>query len=296
MPHLTSDPHAGDSSTTDVGHQGRAAGTTARDQLRASTAVALMALRLRAGLLAVLAVTALGMGGLVGGLWPPLEETFADLPDEVIDVLATALAGSDLTSPAGWVNVELLSFVAPALVIAAAVLLVVRSLPEAEQSRRLGLLTAMPVRRTAYLLAVATAAALGVALVAASVVAAILLADVIGDLGLDLGASVAVGVHLAALGWCFGGIALLFGALTGRSRSTGAATAGVATVSFVITVFLPLSDRLAEWARLSPWYYYNSSDPLTGGVDLVHVLVLVVLAVLTTALAASVLQRRDLEG
>ncbi|WP_286218893.1 hypothetical protein [Paraoerskovia sediminicola] len=49
-------------------------------------------------------------------------------------------------------------------------------------------------------------------------------------------------------------------------------------------------------AKLSPWYYYLGSDPLTNGVDWLHLAVLAAVAAVGLGLAARYFPRRDLRG
>ena len=86
------------------------------------------------------------------------------------------------------------------------------------------------------------------------------------------------------------------GAWTGNAKLTTAVSAGLAGLSFALASFLPLADSLADGAKASPWYYYNSSDPLANGADPVHLLVLVVLTALALWAAVASFRRRDLNG
>ena len=58
---------------------------------------------------------------------------------------------------------------------------------------------------------------------------------------------------------------------------------------------LPLAG-LERWAQLSPWYYYNGSEPLTNGLNPLHLGVLLSIAALAAVLAVVTFTRRDLRG
>lgn len=250
----------------------------------------------RLPLTGALAVLMVGMGLLTGSLWPSLEGTLSDLPDNLTDTLGKALSGADMTTAIGWTNAEFVSLVAPLGVIAAAIIAVTRGVVGEEAGKTLGVLLSVPLARTTFLLAKAAAMAVHVLLVAGSISVGLLMGSLVGDMGLSASGILAVALHAAALGLFFGGVALLVGALTGDARLTLVVTASIAGAAFIATAILPLFESAADWARVSPWYYFNSSDPLSNGADWLHLVVLVVGAGLLAALAVTTYRGRDLRG
>jgi ABC-2 type transport system permease protein len=104
----------------------------------------------------------------------------------------------------------------------------------------------------------------------------------------------ATSLLLTLLGLVFGAVAFAFGAATGRVKSAAYSTAGLALASFLLNSFLPLNESLAGLARLSPFYYYLTSDPLVNGMHWGHAAVLTALAGGLVALSIVLFQRRDL--
>lgn len=250
----------------------------------------------RLGLSLVLALLMVGMGLMVGALWPPLRGVFDDLEQALPD-LFTAFAGrSPLSTPQGWVNAEMFSMVAPAAAVAAGVVSATRASAGEEESGTLGLLLSVPVSRTTVLLAKAAAMVAHVLVVCAGVVLGLLAGSVVGGMGLGVGGVVAAGLHTAAVGVLFGALALLVAAATASRRASTAVSLAAATASFVVASFLPLYEPLAGAARWSPWHYLDAADPLVGGVDAGHLLGLAAGAGVLVALAATVFRRRDLRG
>lgn len=242
----------------------------------------------------LVAAAMVGMGLVVGALWPPLQETFADLA--LPEGLLAFAGGLDLATPAGWVNAEMLSIVAPGALIAVAVVSAARATAGEEEAGTLGVLLSLPVTRGQVLFAKALAVAVHVGLVWAGITAGLLAGSALGDLGLRASDVLAGTAPLALLGLLFGTLALLVGSATGSRRTTGAVVGGLAVLAYATASFLPLVDSLADAARLSPWYYATAATPLVNGVDWTHLAVLGAGALLALAAALAVARRRDLRA
>ncbi|GIU92211.1 MAG: hypothetical protein KatS3mg011_1117 [Acidimicrobiia bacterium] len=133
-------------------------------------------------------------------------------------------------------------------------------------------------------------AVVGLVLWAAGVIAPALL-DV-ETTGMHVGALV---VHMVVNGFFYGAVALAVGAATGvRSRASGTAVVVllVSYLSYGLLGFVGLED----WARLSPWYYYEASRPVLEGLSWGHLAVLAGAGLAAVAVSARVFQRRDVVG
>lgn len=260
----------------------------------AAVAVLPHAVRDRLGLVTSVSALTTGMGILVGALWPSMRATLADLQSALPPALSTVLARADMATPTGWVGAELLTIVAPGAVIAVAVVSGTRATAGEEETGTLGLLLGCPVSRESFLLAKWAAMVVHVAAASTATCVGLVLGSLVGDLGLARSGVLAVGLHLGLLGLVMGSAAIAVGAWTGSRRVTTTASLGLAGLAFALASFLPLSASLAEGARLSPWYYYNASDPLRNGVHPLHLAVLLVLTAVLLCSALLVLRRRDL--
>ncbi|RVW01798.1 ABC transporter permease subunit [Rhodococcus spongiicola] len=280
--------------TTPLGRHTEIRRPTAR--LAAARALVGKAIADRMTLSVVIGGLMVAMGLMVGALWPPLKDAFADIPTALTDTLARAFAGADLTSPAGWVNAELMSIVAPAGAIAIAVISAVRATAGEEQDKTLGTLLGAPVGRIPFLLAKIDAMIVHVLVVCSFLTVGLIAGNMIGDLNLTAAGIFGAAVHTALLGILFGMIGLALGAGTGSRRVATSATSGLAALAFAVSVFLPLSDALAGGAKISPWYYYTASNPLVNGPDWTHLLILAAAALIIGVIAAGVFERRDLRG
>jgi ABC-2 type transport system permease protein len=118
--------------------------------------------------------------------------------------------------------------------------------------------------------------------------------SLLGSLGLDVWNVAAASTLGTLLGLVFGAIAPALGAATGRTQIAAYGATGLAVISFVANGFLPLSDSLEGLAKLKPFYYYLTSDPLNNGMDWAHAGIFAGLTVVFVAASLALFQRRDL--
>ena len=167
-----------------------------------------------------------------------------------------------------------------------------------ERNRTMGVLLASPITRRRVVLEKAAAIAIMVIATSAATMAGTLVGIWIAGLELSVVNLLAASVHLAAWGLFIGAVALALSAATGRSAvATGGAT-GLFVVAYATASFLPVDPDLADWARLSPFYYYvNASvQPMVNGAHWGNISVLVAAAALLTAASVWLFNRRDLRG
>ncbi|MBW8172234.1 ABC transporter permease subunit [Ornithinimicrobium sp. Arc0846-15] len=238
----------------------------------------------------------LGMGLLVGGLWPSLKGTFADLEAQLPEIFTALLGGVGLGTPVGWANAELVALVAPIGAIAVALIATTQGIAGEEETKTLGVLLSAPISRTTFILAKATAMVFLVAIVGVASYLGLLIGSAVGDMGLSQSGMIGASVHITAVGIFFGGVAILIGAISGKRRLTIGAAAGLAGLSFAAASFLPLSDSLANGAKASPWYYFNNAIPLANGIEWTHVLILIGGGALLVVTTLPIFKRRDLRG
>ncbi len=204
--------------------------------------------------------------------------------------------GADLSTPAGYLNIELFSFMLPLIVMAITLIGGGGATAGEEERGTLELLLANPVPRWR----IVAEKALGTAILATILCAGIWVALAIAawyidvDIALERVAAALVSVWL--LGCAIGAVALLVGALTGSRVVSIAVGLGVAVVGFFLNAVAPISDVLEPWRPLSPHYHDLGYDPLTNGLDPGHALVLAGVAIGLVALAAIAFERRDLRA
>ncbi|MGA8980243.1 MAG: ABC transporter permease [Pedococcus sp.] len=249
----------------------------------------------KATVIGVLTFYALAFGAGVGALWIPLKDVFADLVfPAAFDAI---LGGAPINTPAGWVNAELLSMVGPGLLIAAALISATAATAGEEQRHTLALVLSTGVSRSTFLAAKTAAVLTHVLVVAAGMVGGLVLGNLFGDLGLGVGAMLLATLWMVLIALVYAAIALTVGTLTGDTRTTMAATAGIAAVSVVLALFLPIKASLAEWAKINLWYPYSGNVAIVDGIDWGLAAVMVTVTVVVSAIGFLGIRRRgDLRG
>lgn len=240
------------------------------------------------GLALGLSATTIFVLGIYAGMRTTFDAITQDFPPELL-----AFIGGE--GPGGYVVGELFHLIAPAALVAYAVVTGASATAGEEERGTLGMLLGLPVRRTAVLTGKTVGLVAAVVVVTAAFAASVLVADVLFGVGLSAGGVLAASVHLGALALMFGFLALAAGAATGRPATASGTVGGLALVCYLADAMLPLAD-LAGWAELSPWFYYAGSEPLVHGVSPGHLAVLVAIGVAALVAARLAFDRRDLRG
>lgn len=229
---------------------------------------------------------------LVIGLSSGLEQTMQVITEQMPEAITAFIPAG----PGGYAVGELFNLIAPLALIAYAVMTGAALIAGEEESGTMSVLSAQPVSRKS-LLAQKAAGLAGTLAVVTFIfgTASAVSAELFAIEGLTTGNIAATCVHLYLLALLFGTIALAVGSLTGHPGAATGVGGGLAVAAWVSDSMLPIAD-LDAWARISPWHYYLSSEPLTNGIDLTHLLVLAGATVIVLALAFVAFNGRDLKG
>jgi len=208
--------------------------------------------------------------------------------------MGALFGGGDLTSPGGFLHMEIFGLMAPICVILVAVAAASSGLAGEEGARRLALLLAAPMRRAGVYATVAA-----VMMVKSAIVAATFYLGMWGGLalaridGVRLGDLAWACVLLMLLGWCFGALALALGGATGRSKVAvwGSTGAGVVTY-FGYTMLLAVGKE--EYGWFSPFRAYLYGPPLQEGIVWWQPVWLVAATAVLLAVGLPLFLRRDL--
>jgi len=234
------------------------------------------------------------MGILIGPMYALLDDAVLSFMDDLPEVLLALFGGGDMSTPEGFYQIETFGMMAPIAVMVVTVAIGARALAGEEQHRTMGLLLANPVKRSTVIYQKTFTMVLYGLAVGFSIFAGVAIGSLLGGLGMSIGNIAATSFLVTLVGLVFGALALALSAATGRVNVAVYGTVGVALILYVLNALLPFNDSLVGYAKISPFYYYLTSDPLMNGMHWGHGAVLTVLTVILVALALVFFQRRDL--
>jgi ABC-2 type transport system permease protein len=243
--------------------------------------------------------SALALGIIIGGMGVFIFALTAGLSDAIVRLTrgfppqVTAFIGGG--SAGGYAVGELFNLIAPAAMVGYAVVVGGSTIAGEEEKGTMSMLSAQPVTRASIVSTKALALLTGLVGATLLLWAGAAISSAGYRIGLDLGGLAAICVHLLFLAIAFGAIAMAVSALTGSPGLATGIAAALAVASYVANAMLPLA-KLGDWAKLSPWYYFAGSNPLTNGIDGLHLLVLAVITAIAVAVAFIGFTRRDLKG
>ena len=236
------------------------------------------------------------MGVLMGPIYSLMDEMVlkftAQMPEELF-ALAGAGSGS-MGTPEGFFEVETFGLMAPTAVILVGTAIGARGLAGEEERRTMGLLLANPIRRSRIVVEKGIAILILSILVGISTFAGVWIGSILGGLGIHPGNIAATSALATLVGMVFGALSLALSAATGRVRASVFGTVGAALALHLLNSFAVLNDKVAGYAKLSPFYYYLTNDPLETGMQWGHGAVLAVIIALLFLLSLLFFNRRDL--
>lgn len=243
------------------------------------------------GLLIVIGVIMFAiMGVYMGPIYQQMAPELVLLNQTMPPELMRMWGAGDMSTPAGFFWGETMGIMAPAAVITVATV-IAATLTQDEHSGRLGLLLSTPRPRWRVF-----ATFIGVQITAITIIAALTGLGIWGgvqlaDLDLADENIAAASIHLLALGLFSAAVASLAAAIRLPVAWT---VTGVAMIGYVINVTLPMAPEFADWARISPFYWYSAAQPLAAGINWGHVGVLLGVSALILAVSFPLFARRDL--
>ncbi len=239
--------------------------------------------------------------GMYAGFYPSFHESssYTDLIDQMPKALRdlfTAGAGGDLSSGPGYIYMEMLSFMAPTLMLIYAIGTGAQAIAGEEERHTLELLLATSLTRRRLVLDKWLALAAGTMILAAAMGFAIVGFGAATGMGLSTVNVVASMLHLALLALVFGAFALLIGAATGRVALARGVPAALAVVAYLVNGFGVSVSWLAPARKFSPFFQYVGHDPIRDGFSMVAIVVAATTLLVLLVVAIRLLRRRDLSG
>ena len=261
-------------------------GKTLRDQRRA---------------LVAWAISLVLLVGMYAGFYPSFHgsSSYNDLIDQMPKALRdlfTAGAGGDLSSGPGYIYMEVLSFMAPTLLLVYAIGQGAQAVAGEEERRTLELLLATPLSRARLVLDKWLALAAGTVALTTAVGVAVVGFGAVTGMHLSTVNVIASMVHLALLALVFGSTALLVGAATGRVALARGVPAALAVVAYLVNGFGVSVAWLTPARKFSPFFQYVGHDPIRSGFSPLAIGVAAATCVALLLAAVRVLQRRDISA
>jgi ABC-2 type transport system permease protein len=210
-------------------------------------------------------------------IWPSIRDqpAMTDFLDSMPAALRSMLAmsGADMSTPIGYIKIEMLSLMAPLLVLLYAVATGSAAVAGEEDRHTLDQLLANPVSRRRVFLEKLAAMTGGILLLTGVTAAALLIEGPLAGMSLPTGRVVAALLHLALLAMVFGTLAAAVGAATGNLTAARAIPAVVAVIAYIVNGLGPQVSWLAPLQKFSPFYQYAGHDPLINGLSVPALLV-----------------------
>jgi ABC-2 type transport system permease protein len=261
--------------------------------------VAIEALRAQRRALVVWCVVLAGLIAMYVAVYPSVRgsgSSFSTMIDEMpaaYKALFTTGSGVDFSTPAGYLNVELLSFMGPALLLIYAIGGGANGIAGEEDRRTLDLLLVNGVSRRRLVVEKMAAIAGGTALLVASLWVSLLAEGAVAGMSVPVGNSAAALVGMGLLAIEFGAVALFVGACTGRVGLSRAVPAVLAVAAYVVNALASLVGWLKPLRPLSPFFQYSGHDPLRHGWSPDALAVTVGSTLILVAASVVAIRRRD---
>ncbi|BCW75362.1 ABC transporter permease subunit [Arthrobacter sp. FX8] len=225
---------------------------------------------------------------------PSISSFIEQMPEAFRSLFATSSA--DMSTPTGYIQVELLSFMGPIAVLIYAISSGAGAIGGEEDRHTMDLLLSNPVGRGRVVVDKFLAMVLGTFLLAAVLGISLVLEGSMVDLVLPAGKVAAAMLHLALLGVVFGTLALALSAGTGRTGLSRGVPAVLAVLAYIVNALAPLVDAFDRIQKVSPFFQYVAHDPLRQGVAWDSVLVSAATVAVLLGLAVAGFRRRDIAG
>jgi ABC-2 type transport system permease protein len=200
----------------------------------------------------------------------------------------------DYTTPLGYFNTELFSFMVPLLFLIFSIGFGTGAIAGEEEKGTLDFLLTNPVPRWRVVVEKFGVMTLSIVLLAFVFWVGMAISLAIINVDLDLLKLAEATIGSAVLGLVFGTLALLLGCLKGNRGMCMGIAGGLAVLTYILNGLGSIVEGLKDYRFLSPFYHFLEPNILKNGIDAGHMLVLGALVVVFLLLSIPVFTRRDL--
>ena len=201
---------------------------------------------------------------------------------------------TDITSPVGYLNSQLYFLMVPLLFLIFGITQGSGTIAGEEESGTLDLLLSNPLSRSQVVLQKFFAIIVSMLTFACIVWLISIISMIAISMEMSLVKVGEITFSVALLGILFASLAFLVGCVTGKKGMSVGITSAAGVLTYLLYSLGPMVDILEPFEVLSPFYYYFEADPLTNGLYLPHVLVLIVVTLVLVFISDAMLKRRDL--
>lgn len=242
-------------------------------------------------------------GGLIAiaaiQLWvyPSIRESSEGV-SEMIESLPQALQEvfrmTDYTSGAGYLNVELFSFMVPLILIAVGVTWGAAATADEERRGTADILLSLPVSRVRVIVTKMIATAVVLLGLCVVLTATLAVGTRLVDIDVPLANLFAASFSCALLGMLYASIGFLIGALVGRPGIATGAGFALAIAAFVLYSLAPLVDTFDAVTPVNPFQWALGFDPMVNGLAVSNIGWLVGSSIVLLAASVLAFNRRDI--
>jgi ABC-2 type transport system permease protein len=208
-------------------------------------------------------------------------------------VKAAFLGSGDFSTPVGYVNTELLSWLAPIVLIAFAVAVAGRSLAGEEEAGTLSILLANGVGRRRLVLQKYAAMLVAVAVLGGAFWLSLFIATRIAGTPVGGGELATAFVRLTLLGLTVGSVTFGVGGAVGRRQPALAAGAAVGVLMYLLNTLAVMNDAIRPFRYASLFYWAGGSQPLGKPLDASGVIIPAATSIALLVAALMLFERRD---
>jgi len=273
--------------------------TAVRSTVISRWEITLQALRVSWRRLAIWAGSFAGLIALYAVIWPSVRgntswrNLFDTLP-ETYRALFTASGTIDLSTPGGYLGIELMGFMGPALIAVYAITAGAAAIAGEEDLGGLEVTLSAPVSRARVFAQRCVALVIGIVTLMAAVGAALWIFSALLGMGLGLGAIASGAAALGLFGLFAGAVAIAVGAATGSAATARGLAALTAVVSYLINALAQITSVLRPARPVSPYYLVLGNEPLAHGLRLIGAVSVLGVAVILAVAGGILFARRDL--
>lgn len=249
--------------------------------------------------LAVWSTAFAGMIALYAVIWPSIrgntrwQQLFDTLP-QAYRALFTASGTINLSSPAGYLGVELMGFLGPALITVYAITVGAGGIAGEEEHGGLEVTLAAPVSRAQVLAQRFAALVIGITALVSVMGLALWTFSTGLDMRLGVAAIASAAAALGIFGLFNGTVALAVGAATGHGTVARGVAALAAVASYLINSLAQVTSVLRPARPVSPYYLLLGNEPLAHGLRVIGAVSVLGIAGAILVVGGVVFARRDL--